>query len=135
MHDECSFPQDLRGARVLVAEDEPQDQARIRVWLDQHGAHVHLATNGCQAVKEALQAWEKGHPFHVILMDMQMPMLDGFGATRRLREKGYPGPVIALVTKARGKVHPTCLNAGFNDFTLKPVKRHQLVRLVSQYTD
>jgi len=81
---------------ILLAEDGPDNQKLIRFLLNKSGAKVTLAENGKRAVNLALEATEKASPFDVILMDMQMPELDGYAATKLLRSKGYLNPIIAL---------------------------------------
>ncbi len=77
--------------RVLLVEDGPDNQRLISYLLKKAGAEVLIATNGAEGVKAAEQAVTDGRPFDVILMDMQMPVMDGYTATRTLRDHGYTG--------------------------------------------
>jgi CheY-like chemotaxis protein len=86
--------------RVLLAEDGKDNQRLVSFILQKAGAEVTLAENGQLAVDAALEAAEAGQPFDVILMDMMMPILDGYQATRRLRTEGYHGLIIALTARA-----------------------------------
>src|SRR3954451_305775 len=89
----------LKG-RVLLAEDGPDNQALIKFYLSEMGLEVTVVDNGAAARDAALQATAKGAPFHVILMDMQMPVLDGYEATTQLRAAGYRKPIVALTAHA-----------------------------------
>jgi Amt family ammonium transporter len=92
-----------------------------------------VVENGKLALDEALAAIEAGAPFDVILMDMQMPVMDGYTATGKLREADYAGPIIALTAHAMASDRQKCIDAGCNDYTTKPVDRQKLVALVADY--
>ncbi len=84
------------SGHVLLAEDGPDNQRLISFVLRHAGAEVTVADNGQMAVDLALAALRERKPFACVLMDMQMPVLDGYEATRKLRAEGYPGPIVAL---------------------------------------
>jgi signal transduction histidine kinase len=86
----------LSGGRILLAEDGPDNQLLISTYLRKAGAEVAVADNGRVALEEATKASASGEPFDVVLMDMQMPELDGYGAASQLRTRGYRGPIVAL---------------------------------------
>ncbi|NQU22998.1 MAG: response regulator [Candidatus Nealsonbacteria bacterium] len=119
--------------RVLLAEDGPDNQRLIAFLLKKAGAEVVLADNGQIACDLALAARDEGTPFDVVLMDMQMPVMDGYNATHKLREAGYTGPIIALTAHAMNTDRAKCLNAGCDDFMIKPIDRTKLISLVAQY--
>ena len=92
-----------------------------------------VAENGQIAVDLALAAQQAGQPFDVILMDMQMPVMDGYEATRKLRSAGYQQPIIALTAHAMTEDRQKCLDAGCDDYMAKPVERESLLTLVAKY--
>jgi signal transduction histidine kinase/DNA-binding NarL/FixJ family response regulator/HPt (histidine-containing phosphotransfer) domain-containing protein len=113
--------------RILLAEDSPDNQVLISTFLRKLGATVEIAVDGRQAVGQALAAQAAGEPFHLVLMDMQMPELDGLEATRELRRREFLSPIIALTANAMGGDQQRCLNAGCNDYATKPIDRRRLV--------
>jgi PAS domain S-box-containing protein len=112
----------LRGA-ILLAEDGPDNQLLISTILRKAGAEVDLAVNGLVAVEMALAARLAGVGYDVILMDMQMPEMDGYEATRKLRLAGYTGAIIALTAHAMAEDRARCIDAGCDDYAAKPVDR------------
>ena len=113
----------LAGYRILLAEDGLDNQRLIVHLLRRAGAEVVVAENGQSAVEVALAARDEGIPFDVVLMDMQMPVLDGCEATERLRADDYHWPIIALTAHALQADHDRCLAAGCDDVCTKPIDR------------
>lgn len=119
--------------RVLLAEDMPDNQRLVSYYLKQAGAEVFFADNGQIALDLALEARDHGFPFDVILMDIQMPILNGNEATKRLRDADYTGPIIAITAHTNSHDRQTCIDAGCDDYTTKPVNPNRLIDLVAHY--
>jgi CheY-like chemotaxis protein len=116
--------------RILLAEDNPDNQRLIGTLLERWGADVTFAHSGEMAVELAWGEFRHGQPFDVIVMDMQMSVFDGYSAARRLRSLGYQEPIIALAANARGEDKQRCLNAGCDDYVTKPIGRAELRRVI-----
>src|SRR5690606_10122780 len=101
--------------------------------LEKAGAQVSAVNDGEAAVREVLAARDAGRPFDVVLLDIQMPLVDGYQACQRLRAAEYRGPIIALTAHAMRGDRDRCLQAGCDDYATKPIDRHALVRLVAKY--
>ncbi len=119
--------------RILLAEDGPDNQRLFSFLLRKAGAEVTLAENGLVAYEKAMAAWRAGNPFDVILMDMQMPVVDGYTATARLRREGYEGPIVALTAHAMEGADAECRAAGCDGYAKKPIDRGELLNTVAQY--
>ena len=122
----------LRGARVLLAEDHPINQEIAREILERSGALVTIAGNGHEAVQAVLQA---EHPFDLVLMDIQMPVMDGFQATNLIREEesGKTLPIIAMTANALSDERERCLNAGMSDHIAKPIDLDELFQVLNKW--
>ncbi len=116
------------GLRILLAEDGPDNQRLIGHFLRRAGATVDIVENGRDAVDAAEKARADAKPYHVILMDMQMPVMDGYAATTELRARAFTTPVIALTAHSLAEDRRRCLVAGCDEFITKPVNRAALIR-------
>ncbi len=125
-----SLPQ---SCRVLLAEDGYDNQVLISAFLVKAGAAVKVVADGKVAFEEATAADAAGTPYDVILMDMQMPVLDGYGAASKLRLSGYKGPIVALTAHAMVGDRERCENAGCDDYLTKPVDRTVLAATVARF--
>lgn len=119
--------------RVLLADDSPDNQDLVSHVLRRSGADVMVADNGAMAVQLALGARAEGRPFDVILMDMQMPILDGYEATSRLRASGYTGAIIAFTAHVMPEELERSLAVGCNAYATKPIDG-RLLRLVRRFS-
>jgi signal transduction histidine kinase/HPt (histidine-containing phosphotransfer) domain-containing protein/ActR/RegA family two-component response regulator len=122
-------PAAIRGVKILLAEDSVDNQELLCAVLGAAGAEVEVVDNGRQAVTRA----EAGR-FDLVFMDMNMPEMDGYAATARLRDAGYPGPILALTANAMSGDAERCLAAGCDAHLAKPIDRHQLIETVAHYT-
>ncbi len=122
-----------QGARILVAEDEYINTFLIRTLLKEAGFHVTVVENG----RAAVDAW-RGGVFDLILMDIQMPFMDGYEAVGRIREAEQEGehiPVIAMTAHAMSGDRQQCLDAGMDDYVAKPIDGKTVLALLRQYLD
>jgi len=110
------------GIRILLAEDGLDNQRLISAMLRRIGSEVVAVENGAAAVEQALVALAAGTPFDVILMDMQMPEMDG-----------YTGAIIALTAHAMPGDRERCLQAGCNDYATKPIDRRVLIATLRRW--
>jgi PAS domain S-box-containing protein len=117
--------------RVLVAEDHADNRRALSRRLEIAGLKVTAVADGQQATTAALAAAAENRPFDVILMDMNMPVTDGFEATAQLRAAGYRGAIIALTADARSEDRAECLKSGCDEHLPKPVDWQRLLSLIS----
>ena len=120
------------NCRVLLVEDGPDNQRLIEIFLRKAGAIVTIVENGALGVQQALAARQTGKPFDVILMDIQMPVMDGLQATAWLRKKDYTGPIIALTAQVMDGDRDKCIKAGCDGYLSKPIERRKLIEAVRQ---
>lgn len=116
---------DLKGKKILLVEDSPDNQLLIKTFLQESGVLVDTANDGIEGVRKALE-----HEFDMILMDVQMPHMDGFEATNTLRQKGFRRPIVAVTAHAMVDECERCIEAGCNGYLTKPVSRAELIRTV-----
>ena len=121
-------PMSQLACRILLVEDDEDHQPLLKLILCKSGSEVTVAENGQEAIELAHAARDAGRPFDMILMDVQMPVLDGFAATRTLRAAGFDQPIIALTARAISIDRDKCLAAGCDDFIPKNVTRKELIR-------
>ena len=117
---------------VLVVDDNPDLHLLLERMLSKLGAHVRVAVNGQEALDRVAEAETAGRPFDVVLMDMQMPVLDGYDAVRALRARGSRVPVVALTAFAMAGDAERCLAAGCDAYLPKPVSFPRLRQLLAE---
>ena len=122
----------LQG-RVLLAEDALDAQELLRVILTGTGVEVDVADQGHAACELARASATQGRPYDLILMDVQMPGLNGLEATARLRQTGWTRPIVALTAHAMAGDRERCLAAGCDDYLSKPVRRDALRQTLRRY--
>jgi PAS domain S-box-containing protein len=119
----------LQG-RVLLAEDHDANRQLISLRLSRAGAEVVSVRNGEEALAQVIAAANEGRPVDAVIMDMEMPVLDGYEAVRQLRASGFSGPIIAVTAYAMSKDREECLSLGCDDHVSKPIDFDQfLVKL------
>ncbi|MCA9172575.1 MAG: response regulator, partial [Planctomycetales bacterium] len=123
----------LRDVRVLLAEDGRDNQRLISLLLRKAGASVEFAQNGQEAVELAQARMAEDTCFDVILMDMQMPVMDGATATRELRQLGCTTPILALSAHAMPAARAQFELAGCDAFLTKPINRQALIACVARH--
>jgi len=121
--------------RVLLVEDNEDHQPLLSTILRKAGSQVTIADNGQVAMELVAVARQQGRPFGIILMDMQMPVLDGLTTTRMLRSSGVTSPIIAVTARAMASERQQCLDAGCNDFVSKPIDRWEFVQRLASYVN
>jgi PAS domain S-box-containing protein len=121
--------QELAGLRILVVDDNPDNRTYISSFLSSAGARIETAVNGVQAVELATQ-----RDYNIVLMDIQMPELDGIGAMRYLKSQDYSKPVLALTAHAMTGDRENSLKAGFQDHLVKPIDRAHLIQAIKKHT-
>ncbi|GEM_PF-4347495 len=118
-------PLTLNGQKILVVDDSQDNRVLISRFLTLAGAQVQLACDGQEGVQAAL-----ANNFNSILMDIQMPNMDGFQAITELRSKGYEGIVVALTAHAMKEDRQRCLDSGFDEHLSKPIERWTLIEIL-----
>jgi len=118
----------VKGKRILVVEDIKENQLILQMYISRYGMIPDFADNG----KVALEKVRDGN-YDVILMDMQMPVMDGYTATKALRERGYSKPIIALTAHAMKEDRERCLQAGCDEYLTKPIEAATLYATLSHF--
>ncbi len=120
-----------QSVRLLLAEDNPVNQKLANIMLTKAGYQVNVVDNGRSAVETYVAAPDQ---FDAILMDVQMPEMDGLEATREIRRQGYDAvPIIAMTANAMKGDREICLEAGMTDYILKPIKRELVFQVLDKY--
>ena len=120
----------LDGLRILIVDDAPDNRLLVSRFLQLAGAETETASDGAHGIGLALA----GH-FDVILMDIQMPGMDGYEAVRRLRAHNYAKPIIALTAHAMRHERDRCLTNGFDAYLTKPIARLEMLKTIRTVAD
>ncbi len=125
--------EELAGIRILLVEDNDMNRALATELLQRRGALVESAVNGCEALTRILH---EAHPYDLVLMDLQMPGMDGHEATRKIRTDGRfrDLPIIAVTAHAMPEEKQRCIEVGMNGYITKPLNLADLIALIRQHT-
>jgi CheY-like chemotaxis protein len=115
------------GTKILIVEDTVDSQMLLKLYFAKSGVEVSLASNGDEAVQKT-----KHEKFDLILMDMQMPLMDGYEATRQIRKLGYTMPIVALTAFAMQGDRDKTLQAGCSEYLTKPIEKDILFGVVER---
>ena len=119
---------------ILVAEDNEINALLVRALLRKLGHHPTMVTNGAEAITAWVNARQAGKPFSLVLLDLQMPQVDGLEAARRIRAAEAGGgrtPIVALTANVYAEDREACINAGMDGMLMKPLDRAQLVEALA----
>lgn len=122
----------LEGMNILLVEDGEDNRRLISHFLKKAGVEVAIAKNGQEGVDYYQEHHDKEDAPKVILMDMQMPVLDGYEATKEIRRRGFEIPIIALTAHAMSGDRQKCIAAGCNGYSTKPIQRKVLFQLIAE---
>ena len=120
----------LKGKHLLLVEDSPDNQRLIWNYLSAFGASVDFANNGAEGLEKAPNG-----DYDLVLMDLQMPVMDGYTSVKKLREKAYSRPIVALTAHALVDVKKKCLKAGFSAHLTKPIKINTMLDTILRLTN
>jgi signal transduction histidine kinase/CheY-like chemotaxis protein len=123
----AAVPSAWPGRRALAVDDNEINLKLVGLMLQRMGMHVDTAENGAQALEACASA-----PYDLVLMDIEMPVMSGLEATRRLREAGHTMPVIALTAHAVSTLEEQCREAGMHGYVTKPVSLVQLGKMIAR---
>jgi PAS domain S-box-containing protein len=122
----------MKPCRVLLVDDRRDVRYVAQHFLAQAGAHVSVATNGAAALELVRHSQATGEPFQIIVMDMEMPVVDGYSATLQLRAEGFDLPIIALTASAMNSDRQRCMDAGCTEYLTKPISPPTLIDTVAR---
>ncbi|HIF32105.1 MAG TPA: response regulator, partial [Planctomycetaceae bacterium] len=129
--DERCAATSLSGQHVLLVDDNPANRQIIRFFLEDFGATVTTANDGKEGMTAAVTAWDREQPFDAILMDMQMPVMNGYQAVKEIRAATVQTEIIALTAYAMAGDRQRCIDAGCDDYLTKPVLPADLLRVLA----
>lgn len=118
----------LKNKKILVADDNEMNRLIASIILEYYGATIVEAVNGDEAIKQTME-----HQPDIILMDIQMPILNGYEATTQIRANHFENPIIAVTANAIKGEQEKCITAGMNDYISKPFKEEELLKVISHW--
>jgi two-component system CheB/CheR fusion protein len=119
--------------RTLIVDDRRDLRLLSQRFIEKFGGSVLIAEDGGQALEIIEREAAAGREIDLVLMDLQMPKMDGITTTKMLRAKGFRNPIIALTANAMESDRQHCLESGFTDFLSKPIDSHELYRMLRRY--
>ena len=122
-----------RPCRVLVVDDQPSVHSLVKYYVEAAGGEVIPAHNGEEALQGEEQCRQEGRPVDLVLLDMDMPVMDGYSTAEHLRARGFQRPVIALTARALTEDRDKCLAAGCDEYVTKPVDWQILIQLIARF--
>lgn len=120
----------LTGRRILIVDDSPTNVRLLERFVGRAGAETEAAVNGQEAVAAVAAALSGPHPYDAVLLDLQMPVMNGYDAARAIRQLGYEGPIIAVSAEAEAAAVQSSRDAGCDEHVTKPVQRRDLLDLL-----
>lgn len=123
------------NCRVLLVDDRRDVRFIAQHFLESAGATIRSANDGRAAIDAIFSAEQEGMPFDIVVMDMQMPIMDGYAATSELRARGFDRPIIALTANAMAGDEERCLDVGCDDYQSKPIDAKELIEKVQRLTE
>ena len=123
------------AGRVLIAEDDAVNRRLLEKLLDPYEIELDTVPDGGAAVRAVLEADRSGTPFDLVLMDMLMPVKDGYAATSEIRGGGFRGPIVALTGNTQRRDREKCLQSGCDDYLAKPIDRDALAEILGRYAE
>jgi len=119
--------------RILLIDDSDSIQRLMHAHLTRDGVRVTIASDGRQGVAKALESLKEEQAFNLILMDLNMPVMNGWQAIKELRQKGYTGNVVALSADTVSLNRQKWRQAGFDDYAVKPISKPNLRSLINKF--
>lgn len=123
------------GCSILIVEDGEHNRRILEFLLTEEGASVSEATDGIEGLEAVLESAKANEPFDLILLDMQMPRMDGYEAAAQIRKNGIKTPIVALTAYAAARDRDRCMDAGCSDYVAKPFVPQELIEALERHLD
>ncbi len=132
---EISMVEIRLSATIVVVDDRRDIRFLAQHFIERAGGTVITADNGLEGIELIARRHQASEPIDAVMMDMQMPVMDGYEAARRLRDSGFTAPIIALTANAMSSDRDECLQAGCTEHIAKPIDGAKLIRLLAKLTE